>query len=217
MGYACPHCTKEIEDAVPKKRFDEVYAERRDYKKQVDDVNSALDAAKADLAKAAKANEPLKQELDAYKSKEGVWAQERAIISAGITDPEGIDFARVAYGRLPSEGRPALGDWLKDSAKLPKAVQAYLPTTATTATTTTTTTQAGASSSAGAGAGQARAMPAANAGTVAQPAGASAPQSYSSEAIGRMTRDEYKAHRAAIFQSMGMPVPPTTPGGTPAK
>ena len=37
---------------------------------------------------------------DEYESERGLWR-------AGLTDPEGIEIARLLYGRLPAEGRPA--------------------------------------------------------------------------------------------------------------
>lgn len=68
-------------------------------------------------------------ELETAKSD---WEAERVIVGAGITDPEGIEFARLAYGRIPEEERPkeGLAGWLAEDNRehLPRAVTAYLQT-----------------------------------------------------------------------------------------
>jgi hypothetical protein len=88
-----------------------------------------LQATIAEHGKAAKGWEKLQQERDQLLAERNSWADERAILSSGISDPEGIDMARLAYGRIPEGERPkgGLSEWLGDREKLPKGVQAYLP------------------------------------------------------------------------------------------
>lgn len=73
----------------------------------------------------------LRKMLEAYQGKEATWGEERAAIFAMTgTDPssvaEGVDMARLAYGRVPADKRPAggIGEWLK-SDSVPKGVKAY--------------------------------------------------------------------------------------------
>ena len=116
-------------------------AELREAKRLLAEKETALAAAGTgaeDATKLKADNDRLKGELKA--GQEG-WAMERAILGAGITDADGIEFTRVAYNRLPTENRPELGSWLKNRDALPKAVQAYLPT-ATPATPATPETPA---------------------------------------------------------------------------
>lgn len=190
MAIDCPHCTKKIEDAMPKDRFDEVSRERKEFKKRLDEVEPALELA-------TKANGPLQEEVKAWQGKGSAWEQERAIAGSGITDQEGMDFVRSAWSRLPEQGRPALADWLKDTTKLPKGVQAYLPAQGS-----------GGAQSADKGGTK---LPASNGGVQPPPGGQGAPSQFTADAISRMSRDEYRQQRAAVHQSLGLPTPPALP------
>lgn len=57
-----------------------------------------------------------------YESERGIWR-------AGLTDPEGIEIARLLYSRLPQESRPTMSDWLSgfaaDVSTAPRALAAY--------------------------------------------------------------------------------------------
>lgn len=65
-----------------------------------------------------------------HASERGTWEAERAVWSAGITDPEGLLVARTLHGALPEAGRPAIGDWLAalrtDPSKAPRPLRPYL-------------------------------------------------------------------------------------------
>lgn len=74
-----------------------------------------------------KLTEQLAAAKDEIETKTAAWATEKALISAGITDPEGTAVTAFAYHRLPAEGRPELSAWLGNREGLPRAVQAYLP------------------------------------------------------------------------------------------
>lgn len=108
-----------------------------------DAAQERAEAAEARLAeheKAAKswererkAWESTAAELDAYRAREHEWAMEREIMGAGITDPEGIDFARMAWQRVEEGKRPdgGVSAWLADRDSLPRAVRAYLESSGT--------------------------------------------------------------------------------------
>lgn len=71
-----------------------------------------------------------------WTAKEAAWNTDRALLAAGITDPEAADIIAHAYSRVAApEGaeKPSLATWLQDRAALPKGVQAYLPATAAAA------------------------------------------------------------------------------------
>lgn len=110
---------------------------------------------------------------------------EREIASAGITDAEGMEYVQHAYGRLPSEGRPPLAEWLAAKDSLPKAVRAYLPE-ATPAAAPAPTTMT---------------MPKANAGVTSQQPVVS-PSVWNEQAIAKMSPSEWKANKAAILASL---------------
>lgn len=68
-------------------------------------------------------------ELAQLRESSAAWQVERDLLAAGLTDPEGMEYARHAYGRVAEADRPkgGIGEWLKGD-KLPRAVSAYLPT-----------------------------------------------------------------------------------------
>jgi len=113
---------------------------------------------------------------------------EREIMSAGVMDAEGLDYVQHAYSKLPAEGRPSISEWLGNKDALPKAVRAYLSDTATPTTTTAAPTPAPA--------------PAPSTARAAVAAAPDAPQSWTPEAIARLSPQEFKANREAIFAAL---------------
>jgi len=115
---------------------------------------------------------------------------ERAIIAAGITDAEGVEYVQHAYSRLPSDNRPALADWLGQRDALPRAVRAYLPEAPAAAATTPAAAPAAPPPQA----------PRTSQGTVPQTP--SEPTSWTPEAIARLSPTEFKANREAIMAAL---------------
>jgi len=113
---------------------------------------------------------------------------EREIMSAGVMDAEGLDYVQHAYSKLPAEGRPSISEWLGNKEALPKAVRAYLSDNATPTTTTAAPTPAPA--------------PAPSTARAAVAAAPDAPQSWTPEAIARLSPAEFKANREAIFAAL---------------
>jgi hypothetical protein len=162
-------------------RIRSLSAERKMLREQMAELQSRYDSAQ-EMVKQADTYKASASEWEAkFSTARGQWETERELFSRGITDQEGMDFVRIAYDRLPAEGRPPLGEWLAGD-KLPKAVRAYMPDAASAPLPTAKTTTP---------------PPPANAGATNAPAGS--PSQYSPEAISRMSPSEYKAARAAIL------------------
>ena len=171
-------------------------------------LRSQLDGLAPQLAAAA----TLRSELDTLRAQHDVqraewqaaqtgWTTERAILSAGIVDPEAADIVAHAYGRVavPAEGaKPSLSEWLANRDALPKGVRAYLPDASGAVAAPATTGQAPApvalppTPSVNAGASSGTAAPA---------------KTFSPEAIQQMLgtpqgRAAYAANRTAILASL---------------
>lgn len=126
------------------------------------------------------------------------WATERAILAAGITDPEGVDVVRWAYERTnaPEGGeRPPLADWLGARDALPRAVQAYLPAPAAGGVTPSpqVAPAVGAPVSRGVGPNPDRGAA----------VGAPTTPQFTAESVARMTPEQWKVSRAAVLGSLG--------------
>jgi hypothetical protein len=115
---------------------------------------------------------------------------EREIMAAGILDAEGLDYVQHAYGKLPADARPPLAEWLANRDALPKAVRAYLSEpTATTSASAAAATQVAITPA-----------PRSSIGTVASVQ--STPDSWTPEAIGRLSPAEFRANRDAIMAAL---------------
>lgn len=184
------------EDATPKAR-DRIVA----LSAEKAQLRSQLDSLAPQLAAAA----TMQSELDALRAQHDAaraewqaaqtgWTTERAILSAGITDPEAADIVAHAYSRVatPAEGeKPSLSEWLANREALPKGVRAYLPDAGAVAAPAT-----------------APALPAAAKVNAGASSGTPAPaKTFSPEAIQAMLgtpqgRRTYAANRAAILASL---------------
>jgi hypothetical protein len=190
------------EDATPKARdrIVALSAEKAQLRSQLDGLAPQLAAA----ATMQSELDTLRAQHDAaraeWQAAQTGWTTERAILSAGITDPEAADIVAHAYGRVPTpaEGaKPTLSEWLANREALPKGVRAYLPDAGAMAAPAAT--------------GQATPTPAlppaakVNAGASS---GTPAPaKTFSPEAIQAMLgtpqgRATYAANRAAILASL---------------
>jgi len=191
------------EDATPKARdrIVALAAEKAQLRSQLDSLTPQVAAVAT-----------LRSELDTLRAQHDVqraewqaaqtgWTTERAILSAGIVDPEAADIVAHAYGRVavPAEGaKPSLSEWLANRDALPKGVRAYLPDASGAVAAPATTGQAPApvalppTPSVNAGASSGTAAPA---------------KTFSPEAIQQMLgtpqgRAAYAANRTAILASL---------------
>ena len=190
------------EDATPKAR-DRIVA----LSAEKAQLRSQLDSLAPQLATAA----TLQSELDTLRAQHDAaraewqaaqtgWTTERAILSAGIVDPEAADIVAHAYGRVPTpaEGqKPSLAEWLANREALPKGVRAYLPDAGAVAAPAAT----------GQAAAPAAFPPAAKVNAGASSGTPAAAKTFSPEAIQAMLgtpqgRATYAANRAAILASL---------------
>ena len=120
------------EDATPKARdrIVALAAEKAQLRSQLDSLTPQIAAA----ATLRGELDSLRAQHDAARAKwqaaQTGWTTERAILSAGIVDPEAADIVAHAYSRVPTpaEGaKPSLSEWLANREALPKGVRAYLP------------------------------------------------------------------------------------------
>ncbi len=84
---------------VPYDRFQSVVAERNALREQLTEVVSLKQALQEAQAKSSQ----VEAQFTTFKT---------VASTIGATDPEAVDLVQYAYGRLPGEGRPPLGDWL---------------------------------------------------------------------------------------------------------
>jgi len=151
-----------------------------------------LEARVGELQPLAESAEKYRTQLDEQKAMSKAEREalrlEREIMSAGVMDAEGLEYVQHAYSKLPAEGRPSISEWLGNKEALPKAVRAYLSDTAAPTTTTAAPTPAPA--------------PAPSTARAAVAAAPDAPQSWTPEAIARLSPQEFKANRDAIFAAL---------------
>lgn len=112
-------------ETVPKARLDAVIEARKAAETKV----AALEAKVAELGALPERLESVMKELEGFKAKESAWSEERDILAAGITDPEGVEFTRVAWNKVAEKPEGGIKAWIA-GGKLPKAVAAYLPSAA---------------------------------------------------------------------------------------
>ena len=117
MSFSCPHCTKPIEDVVPRSRLDEK-----------NNTIKAQDQKIKDMGDQLAATETLKAEV----AQVGNLRDQLALARAGITDERTGRRLLGAY-RAEIEGTekpPALADWIKgDGADLLATLRAAPPAT----------------------------------------------------------------------------------------
>ena len=109
---------------VPYSRFTEVYNE----KKRLDERVAAMEA---ELAPYKELDSKYKELEARHTAAQSEWQSERALLRAGLSDPEAMDVAKLLFSRIPEADRPEGGieSWLseikKDPSKGPKALQPF--------------------------------------------------------------------------------------------
>ena len=132
--------------------------------------------------------EKLTAERDGLLQAQSGWADERAIMGAGVSDEEGISFVKMAWAAL-GDAKPegGLGEWLK-SEDLPRGVKAYLEPESGNVSTSTPR------------------QPNPNAGTVPMPATGNG---IAMGDISRMSPKEWAARRESVWGQLGVSPPST--------
>ena len=197
-GAACESCGHEHTNWIPSSRLSQVVQARDEARGRAESAEQRLATAKTEAGAKVSTAEQKMTEMEAllgasreeitrlvasHQEASTMWGQEKAAYGAGISDAEGVDFARIAYQRVPESNRPEGGitEWLTNRDALPKAVQAYLPPT------------------------NGAVLNRGETGTVPN---ADRPTAMASGSITAAARDgSLKTNREAIYAGLGMPVP----------
>lgn len=200
MAFACPHCQKEVGNAVPLERFAKLTEEKNNLDRRVQELEQQAETERAE-----------------WQRKEAAWQNREAVWSAKPSNAEGVELALLFYERLPADKRPPLTEWLRNRDALPMGVRVYFEDGQVAAAATPTSSPAptaeqgavpstpstpsmpaaptGAQPSASSPV--APALPRSNAGAVA--GNGPTTSGYSAESIDNMTLDQYREHRDAIL------------------
>ena len=197
-GASCDSCGHEHTNWIPSSRLSQVVQARDEARGRAEAAEQRLAAAKTEAGEKVSAAEQKLSEMETllgasreemsrlvseHEKRSTQWGQEKAAYGAGISDAEGVDFARIAFQRVPESDRPegGIAEWLTNRDALPKAVQAYLPPTNGSVL---------------------------NRGETGTVPNADRPTSRAAGGITAAARDgSLKTNREAIYASMGMPVP----------
>lgn len=126
MPIECPHCTKEVKDAIPKSRFDQVYADRKTAKAEAERLAAELEAA-AGASEAAAGLQTRIVELETQLAAAGSrFDTFRDLSAAGFSDPSVIAGIKQTYQALPEDGRPELAAWVEACKADPTTAPALL-------------------------------------------------------------------------------------------
>lgn len=199
---------------IPYDRFQAVVADRNDLKGKLEEMGRQVQSLTEKAATADTLAAQFREAQAALAKERESWGMERAIIGAGISDPEGVDFTRLAYERVKPDAagkKPSITDWLGQRDALPKAIQAYMPSGdgaqqgtqqgAQGAQGTQQGAQQGQQAQSNANPGQqGKPPPNANAGTKPFTA---APGTFTPEGIASLTPEQFKANRDAILKQIG--------------
>lgn len=184
MSEENPTTTETQDQGAAAARIRQLVAKVKELEGKVAELSPVAEAAEKWRVAADEAKAAVKAEREAMRV-------EREILAAGITDAEGLDYVQHAYSKLPPDNRPPLSEWLGNRDALPKAVRAYLSEPASAAppaTNPASTTRA--------------AAPAPKTSTNTIPQAPTEPQSWTPEAIARLSPAEFKANREAIFAAL---------------
>ena len=112
---------------VPQERFNTVVAEKRELATRVASLEAEAQALTERAGTADTLAKRVEEMTKEHAAKAAAWGEERALLGAGITDPEDADVARLLYSRLPADGKPkTIADYVAglkaEGAVVPKAL-----------------------------------------------------------------------------------------------
>jgi len=206
MPLDCPHCQKSIKDAMPKSRFDEVYADRKRFKDESTQLKSELETAQTAADKAEGHTTRITELEGQLASSQDQFTTYQALTAGGFTDSSVIAGVEAAYRGLPEQGRPELAAWVDsmkaDPTKAPTLLRPHFERVAAGSPPAAPPAPGAPPKAPAPGA------PPANRGTRPAPA---APSQFTPQQIAAMSPQEYRANRHLIMP--GAPKLAPQPGG----
>lgn len=125
-----PTPTAPTEKTVPYERFQQAAAGRREALSRVAELEDQVKALQSKAGTAETLAASLRDMEAKYQTVQAEWQTERALYAAGLTDPDGIEVARMFYAKIDPDKRPPLPDWIRgikaDPSTAPRALAAYL-------------------------------------------------------------------------------------------
>jgi hypothetical protein len=192
----CPHCDQKVENMIPLDRFNEI----NEQKKQ---AIEASETYKSKLVETDNLRAQIEELGKSLSTTTTAAAAELLIARAGIVDAEDAGDLMAIYQRRG--GDQELSEWLANRDGLPRSARALFPAPAATTSAVAAPPASPAVAAPPAATTPAVAapppgiQPAANRGAANFTA---APSGFSAVDISKMSRQEYKANRAAILQSL---------------
>jgi len=116
---------------VPVERFNEVVNERAALREELAGAKKQLSAAEDKAKTADTLARQIEEQKAEHKAQAARWEEERAVAAAGITDPDGVEVARLVYGRIPADKRPkTISEYLTslkaEGAEVPTALSPWI-------------------------------------------------------------------------------------------
>jgi hypothetical protein len=123
MGTKCEQCGHEHDGWVPADRLSKVTEQRRAAEAARDEALGKV----AELEEATGRLGELESQLSTLAAERDALTLRADIMSAGVTDPEGVAIVSTLWAALPDDARPSegLSGWLT-SPDAPRAVRVYL-------------------------------------------------------------------------------------------
>jgi len=203
----CEGCGQEHTGWIPESRLSEVTSARDAARAEMTAAQGQAATLETAAATHQKTLDAMAAQLEVHTASAATWETERAVYQHGITEAEGVDFAQLAYGRIPADQRPAGGisEWLQNASALPRGVQAYLPQPATPAAPAAAQTPHTAQPAA---AVPRRAAPELAAHAAVPTGGTAAPNDYSrpGQIAATIGQGTIREQRAAMYAAQGLPM-----------
>tara|TARA_Y100001973_G_scaffold103343_1_gene170391 strand:- start:440 stop:1033 length:594 start_codon:yes stop_codon:yes gene_type:complete len=194
MAYNCPHCSKGIDDVIPKARFDDVNNARKTAIETVETLTAKLSQSQESAPELDTLKQQLAELNDQMSKQTTSHDMALTVARAGIMDADDAADLLAIFKRRG--GDTPLAEWLGNRADLPRAAAALLPDQSPTPAAVEVAPPTPAAVEV---APPTPAQPPANRGATGHPAGS---QTFSSDQISNMSVEEYKANRAAILRSL---------------
>jgi hypothetical protein len=199
MPIDCPHCSKSVDGWVPEDRLKKATADKREALASAAAAATQLEELTGQAAGAADLQAALEQAQAELAQVTASHTSQISVMGHGITDPDDIADLLAIFGRRAPEG-VTVGDWLADTANLPRAVSALMSTPEPApAAPATAAVPAPAAEAAPAPVANGTPLPAANTGAVPTPPAQALP---SAADLANMTTEQYRANRDRILAGL---------------